>query len=205
VSERSAIVLLDGATREAVEATLIDGVTVAEMEATDRAWQPYMRRAVREAVARGVPPDQLPEHKHWEWTRKARHMTADSRAIGIECHGDMQALMLVITGGKVCRLEEQSGKPLVYVDYLAAAPWNLPVLMTPPRFRGCGTVLITAAIRTSRGQGYEGRIGLHSLPQAEGFYRGCSMVNLGVDPNYEDLPYFEITPPYAEEFERSQL
>jgi hypothetical protein len=193
-------------TREPVEATLIDGVTVAEMEATDRVWQPYMRRAVREALARGVPPDQLPEHKHWEWTRKARRMTAQSRVIGIECHGDMQALMLVITGGKVCRLEEQSGKPLVYVDYLAAAPWNLPGLVAASRFRLCGSVLITAAIRLSRQNGYDGRIGLHSLPQARDFYRDkCGMIDVGIDQDYEDLHYFEMTTARATELERKSL
>jgi hypothetical protein len=193
VSERSAIILLDGTTREPVEATLVDGVTAAEMEAVDRSWQPFMRRAIRDAIARGVTRDQLPEHKHWEWTRKARHLTAASRVLGIEYEGEMQALMLVLLSGKVCRFEEQRGEPLVYVDYLAAAPWNLSGLISIPRFRGCGTVLISAAIRLSRRVGYEGRIGLHSLPQARDFYRNkCGMIDLGLDPDYEDLHYFEV-------------
>ena len=38
-----------------------------------------------------------------------------------------------------------------------------------------------------------GRIGLHSLPQAEKFYRRWGMVDLGPDKLYEDLHYFELT------------
>ena len=62
-----------------------------------------------------------------------------------------------------------------------------------PKFRGCGYVLITEAIRLSRQRGYNGRIGLHSLPQAEDFYRRkCGMTDLGEDTNYEGLHYLEM-------------
>jgi hypothetical protein len=198
VSERSAIVLIDGATREPVEATLIDGVTVTEMKAADRAWLPYLRRAVRDAKARGVTLDQLPEHKHWEWRRKARYMTPDSRGFGIECDGEMQALMLIMRRGKRCRLEGQQGRLLVYIDYITTAPWNLSGLTTAPRYRGSGLALVGSAVELSLKYGYDGRIGLHSLPQAEEFYRGrCGMIDLDLDEDYEGLRYFEMTAPQA--------
>jgi hypothetical protein len=42
--------------------------------------------------------------------------------------------------------------------------------------------------------GPEGRVGLHSLPQAEAFYKGrCRMSEFGVDPSYFHLTYFEYT------------
>jgi hypothetical protein len=205
VSERTAIAILDGETRQPVEAILIDGVTIAEMEAVDRVWQPYLRNAVRDALARGVSRDEFPEHKHWEWRRKARLMTSESHAFGIEYDGEMQALMLVLKSSVTCRLPEQSNKRLIYIDYLAAAPWNLPSLAREPRFRLCGSVFITAAIRLSRANGYEGRIGLHSLPQAEEFYRRkCGMTYMGIDADYEGLPYFEMTPSQVEAYERTK-
>jgi hypothetical protein len=36
-----------------------------------------------------------------------------------------------------------------------------------------------------------GRVGLHSLRQAEDFYARCGMTRIGPDPNYYDLTYFE--------------
>ncbi len=85
------------------------------------------------------------------------------------------------------------GKPLVYVDYIATAPWNLRSLTDTPRYRGVGKVLIEAAITFSRDCGMGGRIGLHALPQAESFYRDtCGMTDLGEDANEYDLRYFEM-------------
>ncbi len=46
-----------------------------------------------------------------------------------------------------------------------------------------------------------GRIGLHSLRQAESFYRDtCGMAGLGEDPNEYNLPYFEMTEAQANQF-----
>jgi hypothetical protein len=49
------------------------------------------------------------------------------------------------------------------------------------------------AIHVSLGRGADGRVGLHSLPQAERFYsERCGMVRVGRDiPPYPDLVYFE--------------
>ncbi len=194
MSERSPILLLDGAGREPIEAVLIDGVTAEEIRAADNAWIPFSFAAIREAWTRGVLPDDLPQHWHWEWARKLRSATAASRFFGIECGGEMQGLMAIRTD-RTCRLPGQSGLPLVYVDYLAMAPWNLPGLVTQPRFRRGGIRLIAAAVQASRDQGWAGRLGLHSLRQAETFYREvCGMTDLGVDDAYEHLRYFEMSP-----------
>ena len=191
VSERSPILLLDGATRETVAATLVDGVSAEEVRAADAAWKPFSAAALRAALARAVPPEDLPGN--WEWERKMRAATPASRFFGIECAGEMQALM-AIRMDKIARLPEQAGLPLVYVDYLAAAPWNQPILVSPPRYRGAGTVMMTAAIQASRETGWEGRLGLHSLRPAETFYRdACGMTDMGIDSAYESLRYFERT------------
>ena len=191
--ERAPIVLLDGATKAPVEAVLIEDVTVQEIRQADETWAPFLRQALRDDAARGLPPGYLPEHAHWVWERKWRSATPASRFFGIECEGEMQALMAVRID-KTCRLPEHQGLPLVYVDYLAAAPWNLPEIAVQPRFRRCGLILISAAIQLSHEEGYNGRIGLHSLPQAEDFYRvKCGMTDLGRDTDYEDLRYLETT------------
>ena len=81
----------------------------------------------------------------------------------------------------------------MYVDYLESAPWNLKGFSASPRFAGVGTRLIADAVRLSLETGFGGRIGLHSLPQAETFYNRCAMTKVGTDPRYFDLIYFEFT------------
>ena len=168
-------------------------MTLEDIQRTDALWTLSLRQALTEAFADGLTPDDLPEHLHWQWERKWRSAPANSQFLGIEHNGEMQALMSVRTD-KTCRLPEQSGLPLVYVDYLAAAPWNLPELVRHPRFRRGGSTLLVAAVRLSRRIGYNGRMGLHALPQAEEFYRTkCGMADLGKDFFYEDLRYLEMT------------
>ena len=70
-----------------------------------------------------------------------------------------------------------------------------------PRYRGVGSILIRVAIALSEDLGFRGRLGLHSLPQADGFYADtCNMVDLGVDRDYHNLRYFEMTPECAQAF-----
>ena len=51
------------------------------------------------------------------------------------------------------------GKPIVYVEFVATAPWNRPELQNPPRYRGVGTVMVAPAVELSWDLGYRGRIG----------------------------------------------
>jgi len=66
-----------------------------------------------------------------------------------------------------------------------------------PTHKGIGTVLVAAAVQLSIDEGNKGRIGLHSLPQADSFYRDrCGMTDLGPDASYDPkvpLRYFEMT------------
>lgn len=101
------------------------------------------------------------------------------------------------------RLSEQFGKPLIYIQFLATAPWNRPELQAPPRFRGAGSIFVLAAVQTSRDAGFKGRVGLHSLPNAEQFYeRKCGFTRLGLDSSHQNLTYFEMTEPQADDFRR---
>lgn len=90
---------------------------------------------------------------------------------------------------------------LLGVDFLEVAPWNLKYFQPSPMYLGVGSALIREAVHLSHERGLGGRIGLHSLPQAEEFYESrCKMTWLGKDPGYYDLAYFEYTEQQAREF-----
>ncbi|MCY4230926.1 MAG: hypothetical protein OXF26_08660 [Alphaproteobacteria bacterium] len=58
-----------------------------------------------------------------------------------------------------------------------------------------------AAVALSEELKFHGRIELHSLPQANGFYANtCGMTDLGTDPDHEGLRYFEMSPENAQAF-----
>ena len=72
--------------------------------------------------------------------------------------------------------------------------------MGQPRFGLVGKVFLAGAIQLSRDTGFRGRVGLHSLPQADPFYHSCGMTDLDIDPAVENLRYFEMTPAQAQAF-----
>jgi len=153
------------------------------------------RAAVERLVAAGFPEQQMPQHWHWDWGQKVpRLRLLTYRGVGVECAGEMQGLMLIAAAGHAARLPPEMGKPIVYIDYVESAPWNVPPLAEEARFGGVGKRLIGVAVRASSDEGFHGRLGPHSLPQAEAFYeQKCGMVRVGVDPDYESLTYFELT------------
>jgi hypothetical protein len=96
--------------------------------------------------------------------------------------------MILETGA---RLDRRAGKSIIYVEYLAVAPWNRPTIESPRRFSGCGRAMIRFAVQRSDDLGREGRIGLHSLPRSRSFYAGLGFVDLGPDEAEGGLHYFE--------------
>jgi hypothetical protein len=175
MSERSKVLLWDRTSRRSIDAILIDGVSKAEVEAAQSEWANLLRSGKQ-------------EHAHWNWTQKhelAEQAPLAYRMFGVEVDDQMQGLMLVLTAGKFCKEDSQRSKPLIYVDYLATAPWNSADVVEEPKYAGVGKILIRTAIQLSIEEELGGRIGLHSLPQAESFYRNnCSMTDLGPDNSY---------------------
>ena len=202
VSDSSRVFLRRGDSGALAEASLLDGVSLDLVKEAEALWQPFLVQALEQARAAGAISFDLPEHKHWDWLRKARYalVRQNFRLLGVVCEGEMQGLMILRTD-HTSRLPDTLGEPLVYVDYLAAAPWNLRGLAPVPRFAGVGRVLIGAAVQVSQSLGWSGRTGLHSLPQAESFYRRtCGMQDLGRDDNYDKLRYFELSAADADTF-----
>ena len=119
----------------------------------------------------------------------------------IVCNEMTQGMMIVDTVKHRGRIDAQKGQHIVYVEYIESAPWNRAELFDSPRYQGVGSILVAAAVSRSEELEFQGRVGLHSLPQADAFYTDtCGMTDLGPDLNCRGLRYFEMTPIQAQEF-----
>lgn len=188
---------------EPEEAELRDAITERQLADWEGEWLPELFKAMQRLRRARVERRHWPQSRHWNWRKKTEEfqgMLAWS-GFSIVCDGLTQGMMFVDTTMKRCRIDSQRGKHLVYVEYVENAPWNRKELFDPPRYRGVGSLLIRAAVALSEDLELHGRIGLHSLPQANGFYANkCGMTDLGADPGYHDLRYFEMTSEQARTF-----
>ncbi len=127
----------------------------------------------------------------WSWDYKLRRGNQDARyeSYAIEVDSLTQGLMFLETQWHRSQLQPRA--PLVYIEALAAAPWNRRQLEEPPYLRGIGRTLLLFARQRSLELGYGGRVGLHALPDSEAFYRRNQMPEYGADPDKEGLVYFE--------------
>jgi hypothetical protein len=196
------IFLVDGRTNELCEAVLCEGIQDKHLNDFENTWRPWLDKAF---VQNPMLPRQ--ESRHWDWRKKVGYIKGllAYPTFAIECIGQTQGLMIVDTTTHQCRLIGQSKKPLVYVEYIETAPWNRSSLTNPPKFRGVGSIMISVAIQLSKNEGYDGRIGLHSLPQSEIWYsQKCKMVDLGKDAQKLNLRYFEMTSEHSNLFLKEQ-
>jgi hypothetical protein len=199
----SPIFLFNAERGEPEAAELWDGITDQQLGDWEGEWLPELFKAVQKLHRAGVERRHWPQSRHWNWRKKTEALQGMLAHPGfsIVCNGMTQGMMIVDTTMKRCRIEEQKGKNLVYVEFVENAPWNRPELAQPPLYRGIGSILVRAAIALSQEEEFKGRIGLHSLPQANSFYANtCGMSDLSMDPDYQDLRYFEMTPEQAEAF-----
>ena len=172
--------LIQGLDNQFVEATLID-LAQNHVDDFESLWWVQLRSFSQ-------------EDKYWDWVFKQRLSTSNENfeSYAIECEGRTQGLMMLETQWH--RSQVTIGRRLVYVEALTTAPWNREAVRRPPELKGVGTALLLFARQRSLELGYEGRVGLHSLPGAEGFYERRSMANYGADPDKENLTYFEYAP-----------
>lgn len=195
--EESRVYLRKLEINQLVDASLIDAITDEHLLMWKDTWVPAMA-----AHSKGKAPAEKPEDHHWDWKWKAERWRPllKYHSFAIVCEKGLQGLMLA-NDLKSARLPEQFGKPIIYVELLASAPWNRSKIQKPKRFHGVGTVMMAAAVQLSLDLGFRGRIGLHSLPGAESFYQAdCGMTVLGKDAAYRDMIYFEMTEKQAEQF-----
>jgi hypothetical protein len=193
------VFLKDRRTNEVVAAELVETIGESHLREFETQWMPVLLRRLVTLVDQSRPQSEWPQSAHWNWRAKMDRIRGllAFRTFALICDGQLQGLMQVDTARMVCRHEGQAGKHLTYVDYVETAPWNRAEIVEQPRFAGVGLVMIRAAIEVSREEGFQGRIGLHSLPRSEPFYVRCGMTDFGIDGVYENLRYFEMTPEQA--------
>jgi hypothetical protein len=188
-----------------VPAELFDDITEDHLAMWRTTWVPRVAEAVARLQQRQVPLDKWPQDLHWDWDSKtewSRGRLALQR-YSLVCEGNLQGLML-LSVTPFARLQSQFGKHLAYIEFVSTAPWNRPVLTDSRVFRGVGVTLVRAAVEVSKAESFRGRLGLHSLPQADRFYAEvCGMTRLGPDPAHEGLIYFEMTETQAAAFCRT--
>ncbi|BAN34111.1 hypothetical protein SCD_n00262 [Sulfuricella denitrificans skB26] len=182
-----------------VEASLHERIDAGFARRADELWKAH----IKEIILSGRTLEKM-EHDHWKWESKVANSAnlLSCPTFAIEYNNEPQGLMLLTTDGYFSRLDSQKGTPLVYVTYLACAPWNDRNIAETRRFKGVGTILMRAAIETSIDIGFKGRIGLHSLPQSEEFYENCGLDFQGIDASVGNLKYFELSQKAATEFLR---
>lgn len=192
-----------------IEAEIHEPIAPAHLDGWQRTWRPMIDATRATLAARRAPLAEYPESAHWDWSKKVSVLGgfAAYRTFALVAEGDLQGLLVVETVQHRARLNDEQGRRglnLAYVEFVEAAPWNRPEHARPTRFRGAGSILIAAAIQVSRDEGYRGRLGLHSLPQAEPFYRDVvGMQDFGPDDSYPGrLRYFEMTAKAADDFLR---
>jgi hypothetical protein len=129
--------------------------------------------------------------RFWMWDYKLRQSNRDQRfeAYAVEVDDLTQGLMLLETQWH--RSQTSQRPRLVYIEAIASAPWNRRNLEDPPYIRGVGRALLLFARQRSGALGYGGRVGLHALPEVEGFYRQNQMPEFEPDPEKDGLVYFE--------------
>ena len=197
------------ATGELVDAELHDSLALDDLLDAEAAWAPAKIEVARALLSRSVPRGEWPQSLHWNWADKAAALKPYApgplsayRLFGIRAEEKWQGLLLACCVGHPTRLRP-TGRELVYVDFVETAPWNWPIpeIDRSPQFKGIGLQLVESAIRWSDDLGFRGRLGLHSLPQADSFYGGaCGMTDLGPDPNCKNLRYFELDETQARRF-----
>lgn len=196
-------------TGELVDAELHTSLGLTDLLDAEAAWPPWRFGMVKQLLEAGIPRAHWPEHWHWNWVHKLLSKgTLDIggalsplRLMGVKCNDAWQGMVLATCVGHQSRAKK-GGKDLLYLKYLETAPWNLAVIEIgqTSRFSGVGRQLMEVGVRLSEAMDFRGRLGLHALPQAEGFYRYCGMTELGQDEECENLKYFEMTEEQAEAF-----
>ncbi|MGK7928242.1 MAG: GNAT family N-acetyltransferase [Spirulina sp.] len=133
------------------------------------------------------------EDKYWDWALKKRIALQDDNfeIYALECEGLTQGLMELETQWHRSQIDESDR--IVYIEYLASAPWNRTNSKTQRIYSGIGKILLEFARQRSLDLGYGGRVSLHALLNAVRFYESQNMSNYGADPDKDNLDYFEYS------------
>jgi len=140
--------------------------------------------------------------RSWDWAKITGECRTDGFAdtLAIQtADGAIQAAMKVLADGESIL---EAGKPSVFVQYLATAPWNRKWLVQPAKYRGAGSALLLQAVCYSWNLGFGGRVTLLSKPseRTREFYEKRSFTQISKAD--DDMIEFELEPPAAERWLR---
>jgi hypothetical protein len=146
-------------------------------------WNKYKETAMSSGVIK-------PDHHLWNWQEKVRkHPSPANTLYALRFQEQIQGCLLLSTAPQTGRL---NGFPLLYVEYLESAPWNLSHYAGGlAKYGRVGFSLLDIAGEASIAAGCSGRLGLHTLKDAASFYETYGFQNLGPDPD-EGLDYLEL-------------
>ncbi len=186
--------------RRVVPALFVFDLPFWALQSVESVWKSYRTSILQ------LPADrrsELPEHLHWDWVEKRQHINSRQGGVcAITERDQVQGMAMYGFETVPGRRAVVRGKPFLYVEYLETAPFNLAAFVgSGARFSGVGTELLSGLQDISERWGCEGRLALHSLPGALGFYEAQGFQNLGCDPE-EELDYLELTGPLGERFTR---
>jgi hypothetical protein len=174
------------------DAVLVRDVSVDRLRDIERIW----RTRRDESLFSGV------DDFVWNWENKIEDIESGAMLLSeLRCNGMPQGAIAVST--KHCTSRSDVGNQVLYVEYLENAPWNIKGNVAGvSEYLGVGNLLIAEAVDMSLSRGLNGRIGLHSLPLAEPFYRDrCQFSEFEPDVTESGLVYFE----YSEQQAMSHL
>ena len=201
-----AVVLLNRVTGAFDPAEVFRELDQKNYDDFERLWKPVLKSSRDEFLSWPAAADANAQDSHWDWVEAAKDATRSLRyeAFAVECSGETQGLMLVDVT-KFGRLDRHKGHGLVYVEWLATAPWNRSKLVSEPRYKGVGPILLGTAISLSVELEFKGRVSLHSLPQSESWYRTRAGFTDGGYDSAKKMQYFEVTEAQAVAFISNQL
>lgn len=180
---REQVFIIDEKYGQAVSGMLVSPVNDKHLKDVVDLWEPWIND-VREEMQRPQTNQPWVEHVLWNWGEKIASVKEllTHKTFAVECKGVTQGLirLRVDPTRDICRISEQQSLPLVYIEYISVAPWNLPKIIVASQFSGVGMALFIQAIRVSIEEGFKGRIGLHAIPQSVSWYENkCGMTNWG--------------------------
>jgi len=199
------ILIWERSSRMFVTARFHEDVTAEQLTQAESQWKPHRVAAIEGLVSKGMALREAHariQHAHWNWAAKAqglRERTLDMRCFGIEIENKWQGLIMVELVAHSAQLAPDQGKPLVYVEFLESAPWNLKDTCEDPRYGLIGVRLLEVVVRLSIDEGFHGRVGLLALPQVGSFYEKYLMTQVE-GAGKSGMKYYEMTRDNAKRF-----
>lgn len=116
------------------------------------------------------------EDDHWVWVNKSLHCASDQyRWFYLYCEGRPQGVCLIFQPKESSLIRGD----IFYIEFIAVAPWNRSNMHRERQYKGVGSILIRAALKYAvEVLGLTPGFSLLSLPQAETYYEGISMVHI---------------------------